>query len=89
MSRLWISTTSDLRKGTGKGSSTRSSTQINWGSAGDSKRAACIEVVWPKDQDRPLINITIGESENPLPNEVVNIVHYKGEEKNDMTHSCV
>lgn len=66
MSRLYIKTTSDIGKGIGKGASQFCSAQINWGSAGDSKKVASLEVRWLKGEKYPEVGIVIGESENPV-----------------------
>ncbi len=80
--RLWMRTKTDIRKGTGKGGSEEVSALINWGSAGNSKRAAKIEVRWPKGSEFPTnIHVTIGEKENPLPNDIVTFEEYYPEEK--------
>lgn len=76
MSRLWIKTESDLRKGNGKGASSRASAQINWGSASNSKRAASIEVYWPKGRELPEVTVRVGEKANPIPEENTSIHAY-------------
>lgn len=61
MSRLYIFTESDRRKGTGKCADYKASAQINWGSVSDSKKAASIEVYWPKGAEKPTVNVTLGD----------------------------
>jgi hypothetical protein len=62
MARLWISHTSDLRKGTGSGASEEASASIYWGSVGDSKLCASIEVIWRKGADQPSVTIKTGKN---------------------------
>jgi len=62
MSRLWMTTQSDLRKGTGKGASESATVQIFWGSAGDSKLAGEVNVWWPKDNLLPEVTFEVGST---------------------------
>ena len=66
MSRLYITTKSDIRNGTGKRSHESAFAQINWGSVGNSKRAASLRVVWLKGADTPSVFVSVGENENPV-----------------------
>lgn len=65
--RLYMFTTSDSGSGTGKGANETCSAQINWGSSGNSKRAAKIEVYWPRGAEHPEVKVLVGEQENPIP----------------------
>lgn len=60
MARLWIETKSDIGKGTGKGASQHATAEIKWASAGDSKRAAKLHVIWEKGSDSPKVRIELG-----------------------------
>lgn len=71
MSRLWITHESDLRKGTGSGASEEAKAAIYWGSAGDSKLAASISIVWRKGSDLPDVMIKTGIT--ILPEKIINI----------------
>ena len=62
MARLWMETVSDIRSGKGKGASEAAVARIYWGSAGDSKLAAELQVRWNKDEPTPKVFTKIGET---------------------------
>lgn len=61
MSRLYIKTDTDLNKGTHQAHKWAAA-EIRWGSKGDSKLAARIEVTWDHDNDTPIIKVIHGDS---------------------------
>ncbi len=59
MSRLYIRTKSDLRKGTGKRCNQKAYAEIRWGSRDDSHLAASSSVHWPKGAAKPKVSILV------------------------------
>ncbi len=72
MSRLYMRTKSDIRKGTGKGASEKCSVEIYWGSPGDSKLLGSLDAIWPKHATEPTsLHLTLGEKQNPIDSEIM------------------
>lgn len=64
MSRLYIKTLSDLRKGTGKCAHQKAEAEVYWGSKENSRLAAYIVVKWPIGTEKPIVSI--GKAEGLL-----------------------
>ena len=61
MSRLYIKHKSDIRGGSGNCANTKASAGIYWGSRGESKLCATIDVDWPKGAELPTMSIIFGK----------------------------